>query len=91
MPVTATASQNPIDFAMSGEAPVRQKASDYSKRNSAKNRSSTAQSKRSKKSENSMPSSGGDSRRRTSSYAVKSKKLPPNFAENAHELEMSIE
>ena len=70
------------------DPPQRKKASDYAKRNSAKNRSSTHNSKRSKNSKN---SSGNDSRIRTSSYAVKSRLLPPNFAESVLDLELQID
>jgi len=79
---------NPLDNFLRDDNP-RKKASDYSKRRDSK-RSSTAQSKKSKKSENSKKSSE-NSRRRTTSYAVISKKLPANFAENVLDLELLID
>jgi len=68
----------------------RKKASDYSKRRDSK-RSSTAVSSKTIISQNSKNSSSDNSRRRTASYAVKSKKLPPNFAENVLDLELLID
>ena len=69
--------------------PRRKKQSDYSKRNTAKARSSTHNS--SMNSSRNSKQSSGDSRIRSSSFAIKSRQLPANFAEQVLDLELSID